>query len=36
MKKIISIGMMLLLFSAFPLSASAAGLSHTVEKGDTM
>ena len=36
MKKIISICMMLLLFSAFPLSASAAGLSHTVEKGDTM
>ena len=35
MKKIISICMVLLL-SAFPLSASAAGLSHTVAKGDTM
>ena len=36
MKKLVSICMTLLLLSAFPLSGSAAGLSHTVVKGDTM
>lgn len=36
MKKTISVFTMLLLLFAFPLSASATNLSHTVIKGDTM
>ena len=36
MKKILSLGMTLLVLSAFSLQTSAANLSHTVVKGDTM
>lgn len=36
MKKLLAMSMALIMVSAYALSASAAGLKHTVEKGDTM